>query len=537
MARDCETMNQTSPGTVHRKAAAVSEQHMTIIRPVIACLLLLLSGCATHLERGEFKPSYAVRPPTEATVWQAVDHAVLGKGPDWFVPLNRGPDALRMRLALIDSATTSIDAKYFIWHEDHTGSLMLERIIAAADRGVRVRLLIDDVELSEATDEWVAADAHPNISIRIYNPFSARSEGALGRFIHNLNDLARVNHRMHNKGLVSDNRLAIIGGRNVADEYHGFGDAANFRDFDLMVGGEIVPAISSTFDHFWNSGWAYPAHVVEPEDRHDETALAVLRANLAARDIVLEPWLEIHQAEYHDWTTELVAFVETAISGSAEMLVDDPYINDPNPPAQVTSRLRELAGQARKEIIVVTPYLVPPAGYIDTIWEIEQRDVEIVILTNSLDTNNHVSVHAGYRHHREDLLDAGVDLHEYRLDARDRKEYEASGHRADSFTVHAKVMIFDRRQVFVGTFNVDPRSMFINTELGLLIDSPELAEEIRQMVEVDFHPENAWHVIKDDDGRVKWVGHDGTLDREPSASSWRRFQAWLLGLFPMENQL
>lgn len=499
--------------------------------------LLTVAGCARPLQHGEFESSYAVRPPLEAGVWQAVDHATLGKGPDWFVPLNRGPDALRMRLALIDSATESIDAKYFIWHEDHTGSLLLERIIAAADRGVRVRLLIDDVELSEATDEWVAADGHPNMEVRIYNPFAYRSKGALGRFIANLNDLARVNHRMHNKGIVADNTLAIIGGRNIADEYHGFGEAANFRDFDLMVGGEIVPAISSTFDHFWNSGWAYPVHMVEPEDRHDEAALAVLRAHLAEREIVLEHWLNVHNAQNHDWTSELVRFAETAISGSAEVLVDRPDIEDPDPAVQVTSRLKQVANQTEKEIIVVTPYLIPPAGYMDTVYEMERRDVEIIILTNSLNTNNHVSVHSGYRHHRDQLLDAGVDLHEYRIDAKARDQYEAKGYRAHNFTVHAKVMIFDRRSVFVGTFNVDPRSMFINTELGLLIHSPELAEVIRQMVEVDFQPENAWHVIRDDDGKLKWVGHDKTLDREPSVSGWRRFQAWLLGLFPMDNQL
>jgi putative cardiolipin synthase len=498
---------------------------------------LVIAGCATHLERGEFPSSYAAKPAMEAPVWQSVSYAALGKGPDWFVPLNRGPDALKMRLALIDSATRSIDAKYFIWHEDHTGSLMLERIIAAADRGVRVRLLIDDIELSQATDEWVAADAHPNISVRIYNPFAIRAKGAVGRFLDNLNDFSRVNHRMHNKGIVSDNVVAIIGGRNVADEYHGFGEAANFRDFDLMVGGEVVSAISSTFDHFWNSGWAYPAPLVEPDDRHDETALAVLRAHLADREIVIEPWLEIHDAGQHDWTPEIVGFVETAVSGSARVLVDRPDVYDPDPAVQVTSQLRKVSAETRHEIVVVTPYLIPSPGTMDVVWELEDREVEIIVLTNSLNTNNHVAAHVGYRRHRDDLLEAGVDLHEYRIDAESRKEYEARGYRAEHFTVHAKVIIFDRARVFVGTFNVDPRSMFINTELGLLIDSPELAAQIRQMVEVDFRPENAWHVARDDRGRLYWTGHDRTLDREPSESTWRRFQAWLLGLFPMDNQL
>jgi putative cardiolipin synthase len=503
----------------------------------VVASVVALAGCATSLERGEFEEVYSIRPPLDEPVWQAVSHATLGKGPDWFVPLNLGIDALRMRLALIDSATRSIDAKYFIWTEDHTGSLLLERIIAAADRGVRVRLLIDDVELSESTSQWVAADAHPNVSVRIYNPFANRAGGAMARFIDNLNDLARVNHRMHNKALIADNTVAMIGGRNVADEYHGFGESANFRDFDLVVGGQVVPAISSTYDHFWNSGWAFPAALVEPDDAHDENALAVLRANLADRELILEPMLQKNNAEFHDWRDELVAKVAGAISGSATVLVDRPDIHDPEPAEQVSSKLKAAIDQVQEEIVVVTPYLVPPPGYMDSVWELESRDVEMIILTNSLNTNNHVSVHAGYSHHRGDLLEAGVDLHEYRLDAEARQKYEAEGYRADSFTVHAKVLVMDRRQVFVGTFNMDPRSMFINTELGLLIDSPELAKVIRDYVLVDFQPDNSWKVIRHEDGSLRWVDSEQSLDREPSVSTWRRFQAWLLGLFPIENQL
>jgi len=517
--------------------AAPAVSGLPACRAAVLAAILALVGCAAPLEQGDFEEVYSIRPPLDAPIWQAVSHATLGKGPDWFVPLNLGIDALRMRLALIDSATQSIDAKYFIWTEDHTGSLLLERIIAAADRGVRVRLLIDDVELSESTAEWVAADAHPNVSVRIYNPFEKRAGGAMARFIDNLNDLARVNHRMHNKALVVDNTIAMIGGRNVADEYHGFGDNANFRDFDLIVGGQVVPAISSSYDHFWNSGWAFPAALVEPDDAHDETSLAVLRANLADREGVLEPMLQRNSAEFHDWTDELVSTVAGAISGSATVLVDRPDIHDPEPAEQVSSKLKAAIDQVQEEIVIVTPYLVPPPGYMDSVWELESREVEVIILTNSLNTNNHVSVHAGYSHHRDELLEAGVDLHEYRLDAESRQRYEAEGYRADSFTVHAKVLVMDRRQVFVGTFNMDPRSMFINTELGLLIDSPDLAEVIRGHMLVDFHRENSWKVEQQEDGSLLWVGSDETLDREPSVSAWRRFQAWLLGLFPIENQL
>jgi putative cardiolipin synthase len=502
----------------------------------IGALLLALAGCAPQLTKGEFEPQYSQPPASGVPIWQAVDRAAAGKAPDWFVPVNTGPEALRWRLALIDSATEHLDAKYFIWSHDHTGSLMLGRILEAADRGVQVRLLVDDVLLSSSTDEWIAAKAHPNIRIRIFNPFAKRAEGPIGRFIENLNDFARVNHRMHNKALIVDGQIAIMGGRNVADEYHGFGDDANFRDFDVLAGGEVIGKIAAAYDRFWNSGWAYPADQVQ-DDPMTENAHVQLRVKLAELDSPLSPWLEKHSEERHDWTRELVMAVEGAFAGEAVVLADSPDAQDVEGEHLVSRQLVAAAERAQDELLLLTPYLIPSDHVMGTFETLDARDVDVRILTNSINTNNHTSAHAAYAHHREAILDAGADLHEFRVDAVDRERYEAQGYRAERFTMHAKLVIIDRRHVFVGTFNTDPRSMFINTEIGLLIDSPDLAGRIHELVQHDFAPRNAWRVERADDGRLRWTDGDQTLDREPAASGWLRFKIWALGLFPMEHQL
>lgn len=524
------------PTTRGRRPPLLSRLRVTGVVVATGVLLFAMAGCAPQLTKGEFEPQHSQPPASGVPIWDAVDRAAAGKSPDWFVPVNTGPEALRWRLALIDSATEHLDAKYFIWSEDHTGSLMLGRILEAADRGVQVRLLIDDVLLSDATDDWIAAEAHPNVRVRIFNPFAKRADGPIGRFVENLNDFARVNHRMHNKALIVDGQIAIMGGRNVADEYHGFGEDANFRDFDVLTGGEVIGKIAAAYDRFWNSGWAYPADRVEG-DPMTENAHVRLRVELAELDSPLAPWLEKHSEERHDWTRELVTAVESAFAGEARVLADSPDAQEVEGEHLVSAQLIAAAESAEQELLLLTPYLIPSDHVMDTFESLNARDVDLRILTNSMDTNNHTSAHAAYSRHREAILDAGADLHEFRADAVDRKRYEAEGYRADRFTMHAKLVMIDRRQVFVGTFNTDPRSMFINTEIGLLIDSPELAGHVHELVEHDFSPRNAWRVERADDGRLRWTDGEQTLDREPAQSGWLRFKTWVLGLFPMEHQL
>ena len=485
---------------------------------------LALSGCAPSLQ------------PQTGTVWQDVEAATANLRPDWFVPLNTGPQALRMRLALIDSATESIDAKYFIWHEDQTGSLLLERVLQAADRGVRVRLLIDDVEVSGAALAWRAADAHPNVEIRLYNPFLARSDTALGRYLKNLNEFARVNHRMHNKALVIDGRIAMLGGRNVADEYHGFGTDANFRDFDVLVGGDVMAAIEVAYDTFWNSGWSVPVADVFDAPLA-ATALADLQADLAQRMMRLRPWLEQHHAGPHDWREDFLETVATAVPGEARAIYDRAEVDAPVGAEQVASEIAKAAYKTRDSLLLVTPYLVPTAPMLEGLEALHERGIRLTVLTNSMATNNHLPVHAAYATHRDDLLDRGVELYEFRSDAAARAIYEAPGFTAEHFTLHAKILLRDDRWVFVGTFNLDPRSIVQNTELGLEIDSPALAERIRSSLTTDLEPQNAWRVERAPSGEIQWAAGAEMSAVEPGTTAWQRFEAWMLGLAPFESEL
>ncbi|HSN72452.1 MAG TPA: phospholipase D family protein, partial [Steroidobacteraceae bacterium] len=515
------------------------------VRPVvgrharIATLLIAavaLTACAPSLQRGEYQASYSMPAPAADTVWQDIAAATGALQPDWFVPIDTGPEALRMRLALIDSATESIDAKYFIWHEDHTGSLLLERVLQAADRGVRVRLLIDDVEISGAALAWRAADAHPNIEIRLYNPFLARSDSALGRYLKNLNQFARVNHRMHNKALIVDGQVAMIGGRNVADEYHGFGEDANFRDFDVLVGGDVLAALEVGYDTFWNSGWAVPVTDAAGEPPGD-SALLDMRAGLDQRLARVQPWLEQHHAGPHDWRADLLAVVATAVPGQARALYDRAEVDAPVGAEQVASEIAKAAYKTRDNLLLVTPYLVPTDRMLDGLTALHERGVRLTVLTNSMATNNHLPVHAAYANHRGDLLDRDVELYEFRIDAAAREIYEAPGFTAERFTLHAKVLLRDDRWVFVGTFNLDPRSIVQNTELGLEIDSPALARRIREYIQKDLVPQNAWRVDRNDKGELEWVAGTERVSSEPGTTGWQRLKSWLLGLAPFESQL
>jgi putative cardiolipin synthase len=499
-------------------------------------VVLCLTACAPALERGEYPETYSLAAPATGTLWQDVMAATAALEPDWFVPLDTGPEALRMRLALIDSATATLDAKYFIWHLDRTGSLLLDRVLQAADRGVRVRLLIDDIEISKGASVWRAADEHPNIDVRLYNPFMARTDSMLGRYLKNLNQLGRVNHPMHNKALIVDGTVAMIGGRSVADEYHGFGDEANFRDFDVLTGGDILAGIEVAYDTFWNSGWAVPVAGVVDSESSDE-ALARVRELLESQLEAVRPWIVEHHAGPHVWREELLEAVRGAVPGAARVLVDRAEVDAPVPAEQIASEITKAAAVTRDNLLFVTPYLVPTPQMLDAMAAMHARGIRIEVLTNSLATNNHLPVHAAYAKHRDELLDRGVQLHEFRIDAEDRARYEASGFRAEHFTLHAKLLMRDDRYIFIDTFNLDPRSITHNTEIGLEVDSPALVAIIRKHIERDLEPENSWRVEIGADGHLQWGARNETHREDPGASELKRLESWILSLAPLENEL
>ena len=496
-------------------------------------LMLAFSACATPLKEKQQRQSFSMR----SSAWEALQNNLpSNEDISWFDVQAVGPDALRWRLALIDTATTSIDAQYFIWKEDAVGSLLLDRLLQAADRGVRVRMLIDDSFLAGEDQLALAADAHPHLELRIFNPFETRSENMLLRYVENLNDYERINHRMHNKLLISDGQVAVVGGRNIAEEYFGFNAELNFRDFDLMVTGKVVPDISSSFDLYWNSGWAYPvAEVDHKKGAADE--LHRLQMELKTRAVSLSGWLGPRDSAPRDWSDDWRDLAPTLLSGRAILLQDDPHFEGESPPVQAAQQIVAQFSEVQQEVMSVSAYLIPSAAMIRIAGELSDRGVEIKALTNSLATNNHVPAHSAYRHHRKELLLAGVDLYEFKPDAPERSQFEAPGFEADHIGLHAKILVLDRQRLFIGTMNADPRSMVLNTEVSLMIDSPELAEAVISVFSSDFQPQNSWRVMLDDNGAMSWQSSEGVLDRQPSSSAWHRVSDFLYGVLPIDDQM
>ena len=499
--------------------------------------ILLLAACATPLKPVELPESRALVTESEARVWAPLqDNLPDDRNTSWFHIQDVGPEALRWRLAMIDTATVSLDAQYFIWKQDAVGSLMMERVLGAADRGVRVRMLLDDSFLSGEEDLMLEVDAHPNIELRIFNPFEVRSSSMSLRYLGNLNDFERTNHRMHNKLLIADGRVAIVGGRNIANEYFDFDAELNFRDFDVMTTGKILPDISNSFDHYWNSGWAYPISLVTHRTP-DAAELAALRTQLRHNAAPLDAWLAASDNEPETLPARWKSVAPDLIAGHARLLEDTPLITEKNLPVQAAEKITDLFAGTDREVVSISAYLIPSSELLALAQSLTAQGVRIRALTNSLASNNHIPAHTAYRHRRRELLEAGVELHEFRPDAEERSHFEAPGFSAEHVGLHAKILVLDQRLVFVGTINADPRSMVLNTEVSLVIDSPELATAITEAFEPDFLPGNSWRVTLNDQDEMHWSSSEGTTATQPAGSIWQRMGDALFGMLPIDEQM
>ena len=379
-------------------------------------------------------------------------------------------------------------------------------------------------------------NAHANLEMRIFNPFQKRSEHMLVRFVENLNDYQRINHRMHNKLLIADGQVAVVGGRNIADEYFGFNKAVNFRDFDLMVAGKVVTDISSSFDDYWNSGWAFPVSQVN-KGQVAEVDLELLRTELRNNARLLEDWLLPGDINSRDWSSEWSEVATRMIPGNARVLEDDPDIESGKLPMQAADQIIARLKQAKTDVLSLSAYLIPSEEMITVAHELTSRGVHVRALTNSLASNNHVAAHSAYRHHRKELLEAGVELYELRPDAQERTEFEADGFTAEHIGLHAKILILDKQQLFIGTLNADPRSMRLNTEVSLMIDSPMLSEVITGLFVTDFQGHNSWQLKLDQQGDISWESSEGILSRQPAGDIWHRVSDFFYGLAPVDDQM
>jgi putative cardiolipin synthase len=444
--------------------------------------------------------------------------------------LDDAHNALTSRLMMIDAADTTLDLQYFIWQNDSSGILLIEKVLAAADRGVRVRALLDDVQLDGLVNRLNALNDHPNIEIRIFNPFSVRWRYELGiwRLAEFAIDGNRLNHRMHNKLLVADNQLAMLGGRNIGDDYFGRSRERNFVDLDLILTGTIVQDLSNGFDAYWNSRWAYPVNAllnlsVIPDD------LDRLRVRVRER-LAGHPTLD-DLANDRD-----VRALFNSMAGGVDVIgtrtiIDDPSVFWFEKPDELAHELTKIVLSAQHEVLIVTPYLILTANMLALGEELTARGVTISAVTNSLQTNDVVIAQAAYARDRRRIVDAGVNLYEFRADSDITRNDPAR-----DVSLHQKYIVIDDRFVFLGSVNLDPRSLYLNTELGVVLDSPELAAQLRRSFQILTQPQNSWKILVTN-STVEWHSTAGVARRPQAKSLWQRLRFWFFSWLPVSRQL
>jgi len=506
----------------------------------IACLSLVLAACASKKVEPYPRPApQSALPAASVGSFAEIETAIRsrhGAEVSGFELLDRNEDGLRWRLALIDSATRSIDVQYYLWYGDAAGRILAKRLLDAADRGVRVRMLVDDLNtlLSDAgtvklRDDVVAAiDAHPNFEIRLFNPWKDRTLG--GRAGESLVEIERVNQRMHNKAMIVDNRAAILGGRNIGDDYMGLHAEFNFHDLDVLGIGPVARQASAVFDLFWNSQWVMPASALRLPTTQDN--LDAARARLQ-QQLENTASLERFPLAPQSWSDELAKLQGRLHIGTSRVETDQPV--DGSIRQEMLKVIFALMQSAQRELLIVNAYIIPGDRSIDLLQQLRQRGVTTKILTNSLASHDVPAVNSHYKQWRKRMLEAGVELYEVRHDAAIQPLVsDTPPTQAGFMGLHSKGMVVDRRRVYIGSMNFDPRSAFINTEMGLIVDSAGLAGALAALIERDIQPANSWRVELDDAGELRWTNDRETVTRQPARNWWQRVEDVIFMMFPKE---
>jgi cardiolipin synthase C len=508
-------------------------------------LFLFIVGCATLPKDFDKPESYALTHTEDTVLGKArAEERAAHTGKSGFYLLDNGLDAFVARAVLSQNAERSIDAQYFHYHEDLIGKLFTDLLLKAADRGVRVRLLVDDMDLSGRDLGASALDSHPNVEVRIINPFSRN----VGRTSQLLTRYGSVTRRMHNKSFTVDNQVTILGGRNIGSEYFEASPDLAFSDLDVMAVGPVVKEVSTVFDRYWNSELSYPASVLKKGDLPASDKVEELRRDLD----------KYVAAQYDSEYLEALRNSDLAHRiqegnidfrwGDAEVVFDRPekLLHDfSKTEYHLSPMLKPHWERVDKELIIFSPYFVPGKEGTAFLTQLARRGVRVRILTNSLASNDVGIVHAGYMKYREDLLRAGVELYELnkKMNRKERKKKKGKGGSAKA-SLHAKSFVFDRKRVFIGSLNLDPRSLVHNTEIGVVLKVPEIAEEMsdrfdKNIKQIAFRLE----LKKDESGHelLLWHGWENgkpvVYTHEPHTGFWRRFGIGFMSIWPIESQL
>ncbi|MEW6677143.1 MAG: phospholipase D family protein [Pseudomonadota bacterium] len=460
-----------------------------------------------------------------------------GAGESAFRLLESGRAALMARLALAERAEKSLDLQYYLFYADTSGRLLAQALLRAADRGVRVRLLLDDVDTGRQEAAIIGLDAHPNIHIRLFNPFAVRGDSPLGRAMQFLND-DRLNHRMHNKLFVADGVMAITGGRNIGDEYFQADSPVAFHDLDVLTAGPVVGEMAWAFDAYWNSPYAVSARAIpKPKPDKRTSLLAKVRRNLE------QSLAELDQSTLFEYTG-LDALAGPAVAdelsawlpGRGEFLADPPQKVDQSASVAELSLARLLIQglKVRQELLIASPYFVPGQVGVDLLAYVHGQGARVRLLTNSMAATDVLLVHAGYAPYRMPLLLNGIELYELKPSQVQHRFFRRLAGGSSRTSLHSKVMVFDRQSAYIGSMNLDPRSLLLNTESGLLIHGADLAEAAARFIEAEMTPRASYRLglgKRSGEGRtvLTWQDEAQTLFDEPGAGFLHRL---LLDLVP-----
>ncbi|MFN3672985.1 MAG: phospholipase D family protein [Bosea sp. (in: a-proteobacteria)] len=488
--------------------------------------------------RARGAPAHALPTEPAATLLDSAANTLTAgrEGQNGLALLSDNLDAFAARAIAARSAGRSLDLMYYIWKNDLTGRLLAHEVVQAADRGVRVRILLDDINTRGLDGSYLALDSHPNIQIRLFNPSRAREDG-LKRGAEMVLRAFSVTRRMHNKAWIADGRCAIIGGRNIGDEYFAAARASNFRDLDLLLLGPGVQQTETIFDAYWNSDFVIPIGALA---RWRRPRIKRFRRNLAriANGRQAEPY--IAKLREHVSLSELIDLSDRLHwAETVEILSDPPEKAAGEKQANwLMARLLPLITEAERCVEITTPYFIPGDEGVRRLVELVERDVEVAVLTNSLAATDVAAAHGAYAQYRAALIAGGVRLYELQPYAR---KHEISAFGSSGASLHTKAFTVDGKRGFIGSLNFDPRSASVNTEMGVLFEQPELIARMRELFRLDTDPRASYGVSLQPGGGLSWRGlrngRTQIYDNDPGASLARRTLAFLIGLMPIQSQL
>src|SRR5271156_2731694 len=498
------------------------ESRRRAARPAMALLLLLLCGCVGLPRHVQKYHSEALPDPQTTALGRLIAAEQSNKNLSGIRLLTSGEEALADLIALADHAERTLDIQYYIIHQDESAALLLHHVRLAADRGVRVRVLVDDLNTVGEDRRFLHLSEHANVEVRVFNPFTAGRFSTWTRLIASATDIRRINHRMHNKLFVADDALAITGGRNIGDQYFTLDPTSNFVDLDVVAAGAIVPQLSASFDQFWNSKYAIPIATV---------------ASSVEAEVNAAPPIEAQTSESNRWLEqELEAQKLDLIWAPATVLADRPakIASETSPDEELTiaNDITALMGTAKQDLSIISPYFIPGQQGVALFAKLVASGVKVRILTNSLASTDSPLVDIGYARYRVPLLELGIDLREMRPKL-GQKHVRFHPFRSSNASLHAKALVIDQKIVFIGSLNMDERSAKINSELGLVINSAEIAREVTNLLD-DISTDGSYKLQLDQHDRVEWVSGDAGAQKiwhtDPATSRTER--AWLKILSP-----